>query len=376
VWVRTATALAIGASVAPAEGASAQASDALYPRLTAQSGWETRGFTFDSGIGTRSVWQWSVPVVVVTPLGRKASVDLTTHYASGRLETYAGATETLSGLTDTQVRLLYSVSRDRLVGSVSLNLPTGENTVSASQFQVAGAVGANYLSFPVPNFGTAFGVTGGLAYAQRAGAWNLGLSGSVRYLGSYSPFSDDTLSYNPGVEARLRGGVDRLVGDRSRLLVGATLSTFSTDVYSGSSALASGRYHPGTRFIGELAFSRVIGRATVTMAAWDFYRLAGRVNDGSSLETKEDVFNAELRLTYPLAPRFQVEPMLGFRQWSPADYRGGRLKSAGVLARARVTDRLSATLAGRYDAGWIYARGTGLASLEGYGASLFLRYER
>jgi len=368
-----------GATMALAAGGlHAQESDALYARFNALSGWEVRGFTFDPGIGTRSVSQWNVPFVVLAPLGRRMSVDLTTYYVSGRVVTDAD-TQTLSGMTDTQLRLLYTMSRDRLVGSVSFNLPTGEHAASTSQFEVAGAVGSSYLSFPVSNTGTAFGVTGGLAYAQSAGPWNVGLSGSVRYLGSYSPFSNEALSYRPGMEARVRAGAERLLGQQSRLRVGATVSTFATDTYSGSSALVSGSYAPGTRFIGELAFMRVIGRSTLTLAAWDFFRLAGDTNGVANPDTKENVLNGELRLAHPIAPRIHVEPMIGFRQWSPSDsaggYLGGRLTSGGVRVQAGLTDRVSAVLAGRYDSGWIANRAN-RASLQGYGVSLCLRFEQ
>jgi hypothetical protein len=375
---RASCAIASVTLVAAGTGGSlaAQASDALYARFTALGGWEARGYTFDPGIGVKSVWQWNVPLVMAAPLDRRVSIDLTTHYASGHIDSYGGGSETLSGLTDTQVRLLYTVNRDRLVGSLSFNLPTGRQTVSTSQFQVAGAVGANYLSFPVSSFGTAFGVTGGVAYAERLGAWNVGVSSSLRYLGTYEPFANDTLSYKPGWEGRLRAGADRLLGETSRLLLGLTVSTFSTDVYSGSSALVSGWYDPGTRFIGELGFARVVGRSTLTFSAWDYYRLVGLGATGPNPETKENVFDSQVRFTHPVTPRVQIEPMLAFRQWSPADYRGGRLKSGGLLARAGLTDRLSATVAGRYDDGWIYARGRGFAFLRGYGASLFMRYER
>jgi hypothetical protein len=353
-----------------------QASDAIYARVSAVSGWEFRGYSFDPGIGAKRVAEWSIPVIVVAPLGRRLALDLTTRYASGRLESYGDTAQTLSGLTDTEVRLLYTASRDRLVGSLSFNLPTGQRTLSAREFQVAAAVGGTYLSFPVPNFGTAFGVTGGIAYAARAGAWNLGVSGSLRRLASYSPFSQDTLAYTPGWEGRVRAGADRLLGERSRLLVGLTVSSFSTDTYAGASALVSGWYSPGTRFIAELAFVRALGRATVTVSAWDFNRLAGLGTTGSNQETKENLLNGELRLTYPVGPRVQLEPMVAFRQWSPADYRGGRLKSAGLVARAGLSDRLAATLATRFDDGWIFARGHGFAPVQGYGASLYLRYER
>src|SRR5574341_881236 len=119
-----------------ATGLVAQASDALYTRLSVLSGWEMRRYDFDSGISTNSTSQWRVPVIAVAPLGRRLSLDLTTNYASSRLETTAG-TETLDGFSDTQVRALYTLSRDRFVGSVSLNLPTGKQDLTAGEFQVA-----------------------------------------------------------------------------------------------------------------------------------------------------------------------------------------------------------------------------------------------
>ncbi len=368
-------ALAAALAAFPAR-AAAQTSDALYARINALSGWEIRGYRFDPGLAVKSVSQWSVPLVLIAPVGRKMSVDLTTQVASGSISSYGAGTETLSGLTDTQVRLLYTLERDRLVTSLSVNVPTGKHSVSTSQFQVAGAVGANYLSFPIANFGTAFGVTGGVAYARPAGAWNVGLSGSLRYLRDYAPFSDQPVSYSPGLEGRVRGGVDRLLGQRARILLGLTVSTFSTDVFTGTGTFVSGWYDPGTRYIGELAVVRVVGRATLTFAAWDLYRRAGTTNALSNPETKENVLNGELRLTYPLRPRLELEPLVGFRQWSPADYRGGRLYSAGVTARVGLTDRLSATVAGRFDDGWVFARGRGFANLTGYGLTMFLRYQQ
>ncbi len=68
-----------------------------------------------------------------------------------------------------------------------------------------------------------------------------------------------------------------------------------------------------------------------------------------------------------------------FGEGGPADYRGGRLKWGGVLVTGCLTERLSATVQGRYDGGWIYARSNGSTAatfLQGYGVSVFLRYER
>ncbi|HYS21032.1 MAG TPA: hypothetical protein VEO73_08080 [Gemmatimonadales bacterium] len=375
--VRCACLVALVAASVPLR-LGAQANDALYDRFNALSGWEFRRYAFDPGITLKSISQWDMPLVLVTPVGRSLSVDLTSYLVSGRVESYGGTTETLSGLTDTQLRMLYTVRRDRAVASLSFNLPTGKHSLSTSQFQVNGAVGSTYLAFPVSSFGTSLGVTGGLAYAQRVGEWNLGVSGSLRYLGSYAPFSNDTLTYSPGLEGRVRAGADRLLGQKARLLLGVTVSSFSTDVYSGSNALLSGWYSPGARVIVDAALVRVVGRATVTALAWDFYRRAGLTNGASNLETRENVLNAELRVAHPVGGggRLQLEPMVAFRQWSPADYRGGRLYSTGVSARYGINDRLSAILSGRLDTGWVYARDRGFANLTGSGFTLWVRYQR
>src|SRR2546427_10129654 len=287
---------------------------------------------------------------------------MTGYLVSGRVETYAGRTETLTGLTDTQLRLLYTLRRDRAVASLSFNLPTGHRSVSTSQFQVRGAVGSNYLSFPVSSFGQAFGVTGGLAYAQQAGSWNLGFAGILRLPGAYAPFSDQPGTYTPGVELRIRAGADRLLGPSARLLLGLTTSTFSSDVFTGTGTITSGTYRPGVRFISDVAYLRVIGSSTLTLAAWDFYRLAGDTNSASSPETKENVLNAELRFAHRVAARLQLAPMVGFRQWTPADYRGGRLCSAGLAARSGSRDPPSSRPSRPPASGGGYARERGLAA--------------
>jgi hypothetical protein len=361
--------------------ARAQASDALYSRLTAMTGWELRGYTFDRGASptfpTEAGSQWRLPVIAVAPVARRLSLDLTTSYVRSTVETAAG-TETLSGLTDTQLRGLYTLSRDRLVASLALNLPTGKQDLTAGEFRVAGAIGSPYLSFPVATIGSGFSATGGVAWARPLGAWNLGVSGSFRFQGTYTPLKDSTsgVEYNPGAELRVRAGVDRLVGERTRLLLGATVSTFSTDEFSGTGQVASGRYKPGPRLIGELAVVRVVGRSTVTFVAWDYLRTAGDTNGVTDDRTSENVFNAEVRWNAPVTARLQLEPMVAFRQQGLKDFRGGRLLSGGVAARIGISDRVSANVTGRFDTGWVAGRDVGRADVTGYGLAAFLRYSR
>jgi hypothetical protein len=367
----------VGALLVLAAPLSGQGATALYTHWNALTGFEFQRYGFAQGLGISSASQWSLPLVIVAPLGRQMSLDLTTHYAHSEVTDSAGASQVVSGPTDTQLRLLYTVGRDRAVASLSVNLPTGKRSFPLSQFSVSSAIGSNFLSFPVGSLGTSFGVTGGLAYAVPAGRWNVGLAGSVRYQGTYEPIQDSalTLSYNPGLEGRLRVGADRVIGQRARLVLGLTYSSFSTDQFSGG-GFTGQFFNPGSRFIGEVAYGYSWGRTSLSLGAWDLYRLAGD-SGATNPDTKENVLNGELRLGRQLSPRLVIEPLVGYRQWNPAGHLGGRLYTFGVNGRFGLSDRLSGVLTARFGPGWAYnAVLNRRADVSAAGLSVFLRYQR
>jgi len=359
------------AGLAVAAPLGAQGNTALYSDWSGLGGFEYQRYGFDKGYSVQSGSQWSIPLVLVAPLGRHASVDLTTRVA--HTEVTDSASLVHSGFTDTQLRLLYTIGAQRAIASVSVNLPTGQHSFPSDTFRVASSVSSPYLTFPANNLGSGFGVTTGLAYATPAGSWNLGLAGSLRIQASYRPFTDENMEYKPGLEGRLRVGADRLISERGRLVLGLTFSTFSTDEFSGTNA--QGPFNPGSRFIGEAGYAYGWGRTTLTVGAWDYYRLAGSSDTITLNDTKENVFNAEIRLAHQLSPRFAIEPVAGLRQWSPADYRGGRLYSFGANARFGLSDRWSGVVSGRFGTGWIYTVATGHSGVTATGLSLYLRYQ-
>ena len=367
---------ALLAVLAGAPPLAAQGATALYTRWNAVSGFEYQRYHFAKGLGVDNVTsasQWSLPLVIVAPVGRQMSLDLTTHLAHSSVT--SATSQSFTGLTDTQLRLLYTLGRDRAVASVSINLPTGKHSFPTSKFVVSSSMSSPFLSFPVSTLGSGFGITGGLAYAVPAGKWNLGLAASMRYASSYEPFSDQSVTYNPGLEGRLRVGADRLVGERGRLLVGMTYSTFSTDEFSGS-GIPCAWYNPGARIIGDLGYGYTWGRTTVAFGAWDYYRAAGSSN-AACPDAKENVLNAELRVGRQLSPRLVIEPLLSFRQWSPANISGGRLVTVGASARIGISDRVSATVTGRIEPGWVYDPvHADRSNVTGTGLSMYLRYQR
>jgi hypothetical protein len=354
-----------------------QASDALYSRWAGYTGFQFQSYSFSSPAGAKAS-EWAIPFVMVAPLGDHMSADLTAHYANGKVNGGGGPDQTLSGLTDTQLRLLYTLNRDRAVVSLSVNLPTGQHTLSTQQFAVYGALGSNYLSFPVGDFGTAFGLTGGLAFATPAGSWNLGLSGAVRYTASYTLFSDSaaTQSYKPGIEFRGRLGADRLVGQSSRLLIGVTASTFSNDQLSGTTGtVASGSLAPGLRVIGDAGWASAIGNSTLSLAVWDYYRAKGTFAD-SITTGSENILNAEARFLIPVSPRVSVTPIVGVRTWNPSGQTGGTYVTGGVGAHFGLGDQLSAGVEGRYTSGKALEQlASQLVSFTGASVQVMLQYQ-
>jgi hypothetical protein len=72
-----------------------------------------------------------------------------------------------------------------------------------------------------------------------------------------------------------------------------------------------------------------------------------------------------------------IEPLLGFRQWNPSDFLGGRLYTFGLNSRFGLNDRLSGVVTARFGPGWVSdAAHQGRADVSAAGLSVFLRYQR
>ena len=346
-----------------------QASDALYTRWAGYTGFQFQSYSISVTPSAKAT-EWAIPLVMVAPLGDHMSADLTADYANAKVSDGSGD-HTLNGLTDTQIRLLYTLNRDRAVVSLSINLPTGKHTLTSDEFRVYTALGTNYLSFPIADFGTAFGATAGVAFATPAGGWNLGASGAIRYTGSYVPLdTTPPTTYKPGIEFRGRLGADRLVGQSSRFLVGLTASTFSNDQLNGGQ-LGVGSFSPGLRFIGDAGWVSALGNNTLSISVWDFYRAKGDLDS-----TSENILNAEARFAINTSPRLSVQPLVGVRTWSPGQ-NGGTFVMGGLAARLGLSDQFSANLEGRYSSGKALQQvGTAqLVSFTGASVQVMLQYQ-
>lgn len=349
----------------------------IYPEPNGGSGLQFRSFHFNSEFDLQSASQVVVPVFVGTPIGRSFFVDLTANYAKTTLRWLDGSKTSLSGLTDTQLRFSYTLGRDLAVISTSVNLPTGRSSITSQELSLLRSTAQDFLPFDVSNYGTSFGVTGGLVVARRVGDWSLGLAGSVRYVGTYEPFTDFSEDFSPGVESRMRLGLLRPIGDGTTVTAGFTFSTFGTDELRGTNSFD---YRSGNRYVGELGVSHLLGRSTLQFSGWTYFRAAGDSNNVGVPGARENLHYGRAAIVIPVTDRLQIDPSFETRIWVAGDDSDGQLYGIQIRARYSVSPNLTLAPSVRVDRGNIALAESGAlpltSSITGFGAALLLRYSR
>ena len=259
------------ALVAGAAPAAAQGSDAFAFR----AGPQFVSYTVSSSTTS----QIALPMVAVVPITSRFAIDIATAFAS-TTTTAGGASSSISGLTDTQVRANYAVFGDNMVLTLGLNVPTGKSSVSNAEVVSAQAIGIDFFTYPVPSYGSGLGGTLGLAFAGTAGDWELGAGASMRKATEYSPLSSgasSTLKYTPGDEYRLRVGGQRAVGS-GRLALGLIFSTFGTPKINDPTTTVS----TGSRAIAQIVYAMPIGENELFLTFWDLYTGSGKQLSGAA----------------------------------------------------------------------------------------------
>jgi hypothetical protein len=336
------------------------------------TGFEARYYYFGPNLPVKSLGQIAVPLAVVVPAGR-AVFDAGAWIAATTLSRHDGFRETVTGLTDTQVRASLILGSDDVVLSAMVNLPTGARDLSITEYAVLAAASSSFFAFPVNAYGSGASVTLGAAGAFQAGAWNMGLAASARLSDDYTPFHDidGAFTYQSGLEVRFRGGADRLIGN-GRLSLGLTFSTFSTDEFATGTG-ASGVYRPGRRIIGEASYATLVGPATLTGYLWDFYRTAGD-SAGFSTGNSENLLAAGIAGRMMLKPTLFFEPGAEFRWYSPEEGSALMLEFSGAL-RIRLSPRYTLIPVARLDLGRLHEPEPGIGhAIRGGGVSIFLRW--
>lgn len=192
---------------------------------------------YDDDSSSFTVNQLMIPLNGFVPL--QDNWELRYHAASisGGLELNNGTDNSVSGLGDLRLMINHSMSDDRFLFSLGLNLPTGKKELNlGEELIVMNSMAENYLSFPVRRLGEGLGVNLLLGGAASNGVSRLGGTVSYQYLGEYKPFKGDADfdpgDYDPGDMISLSANGDTKKGN-TVFSASMTFSLFSADKADG-----------------------------------------------------------------------------------------------------------------------------------------------
>jgi len=216
----------------------------------AQSSWSASGgagvhfqyfdFSDPDAANLSSISLVTVPVSARVRAGGPFRVEAVTTFARGELSRPGGENVTISGLTDTQFRVLVDLLQDRVTLSAAVDVPTGADGFTAEEAGLAGAVAADLLPFRISSWGTGGGVGGGVSLFQPMGAFGLGLSVGYMAPGEFTPISDAEFQYRPGPALRIQGVVDYTVGQAGRAALQLGYHRYGDDEVEGQNLFRTG----------------------------------------------------------------------------------------------------------------------------------------
>jgi hypothetical protein len=285
-------------------------------------------YSIGGGKTEKRVDQYSSPFAFIIPVTKTFTIDFSTSYAASTVTSNGAVTSSIAGMTDTQVRGSLIVFDQHVALTLGLNLPTGRYTVTADQQEAAGQIGNSFLMMPVGGMGVGPGGTMGLAFAERYGAWNLGLSGSVRKTGRFDAFQLTTgvLRFEPGDEYRLRVGVDRPLGNGS-FSGSLNYSKFGPDIIDSSA------FPTGDRIMLQSSLALPIGDNTLSIGFWDMYRLSGEMIGTAA--PWENV--ADLSIGWSIRGKLlSLQTSVEQRIWQIEGARAGDLTNFGIGAQFNI----------------------------------------
>lgn len=355
------TIAALALLAAPALPASAQG----FGSLATIFGPQYVNYTIGSGAAEKTVSQLSIPIAFILPVSEKLSLDLSAAWADSRVSANGAEASKISGLTDTQLRMNYTLGDNRAVFTLGINAPTGMYKVPDNQQEAAGQIGSNFLSYPISSMGSGMAVTSGVAFASTYRDWNIGLGGSFRYSSPFDAYQVRTnvLRFEPGSETRVRLGLDRAIGD-GRISLGGTFSTLADDKVDSTS------FATGARALGQAAISYPTPVGDVALSVWNLYRAEGQ--QVGAVAPWENIVNTNLALGFN-AGSLYIQPSVEVRAWMRDFEQAGTLGTGGVRFRFDWLG-MSVNPAVSYTIGNVYP-GTNSAAIDvkGLRATLLMR---
>lgn len=266
--------------------------------------------------------QWTLPVAVVIPLGARFTLDVSAAFASAQVKLAGPDTVldtdsySLSGLTDTKIRLTTKLAGENVLFTLGINGPTGKTELDDEELAALRVMAAPALGFTIPALGTGAGGTAGIVVAREVNTWAWAFGASYEMRGEYSPVSlaagVPTTDFNPSDAIHVSLGVNGLVG-QNEMTLGVAGDFFGEDeLRSGATAAPATKLGPIYTVEWTLDFAtRRLREASLFVV--DRYRSSYEQNGQAIDESSGNYLDAGLRLIFPAGARTGIITALALR---------------------------------------------------------------
>lgn len=256
-------------------------------------------YSFSPGLGFEDIAELSIPVVAHLPLSSRTDLLVSTGYAS-LSSTGSGGNDDLrlSGILDTEARLSYELLPGRLSVLASGVLPSGIQSVQSEQVPLLALISNEALDMSTVRFGGGGGLGLGFSGAVPVGRMALGVAATLRQEFAYGPVSDTPTELDPGIESRIRVGLEGPVGDVGYLRLAGVLSRRGEDRIDGDGQGAS-----GSLWTGYAALERALTSSTLVLYLFESFRTGPRIEGtafGPTVLPRSNVFAVGGRWAFPL----------------------------------------------------------------------------
>jgi hypothetical protein len=259
---------------------------------------ESYSFRSPDKVDVENVSLFTVPFSVRALLADRLDLSVTGAYASATLRRRGGQETSISGLTDTEIRLTYSLKNDRVRLAAVALAPTGKSQLTAGEMDVAGVVAADLLPFAISNWGSGggVGVNAAVAIPMNDGT-SFGVSAGYVVAREYEPLSAASFAYRPGNQLQVRAAADRTLGSAAKASVQLTYLHFGQDQSRGSNLYQAGDRLQG---VGSLAFAAGASSTGIVYAGY-IRRQQGRYTDVVLVTPSQDLLYAGIGFRHPVS---------------------------------------------------------------------------
>jgi len=300
-------------------------------------------YSFGSGLGYSEVSQLTLPLTFSTRIAGRGALTVSSGFTRVELVGESSGSQDgkiISGLVDTEARLVLDLVPDRFSMLLTAVAPTGMEALDVEEGAVLSALSSQAIGFSTTSLGSGGRAGAGFAAALPVGEMALGLAGTYTHSLAYNPVVGQAAEWKPGGEIRLRAGLEGSPVPRTYLRVAAVFANRQPDLINGEDY---GR--TGSQLHGYVALNRAIQAGSLTLYLMDSYRSAPQVEAtgvGAVLMPKGNLLSVGARAEIPVAGETTLLPHVEVRRLSEAlrDAAGdGALEAAGSTVRAGVNVR-------------------------------------